>query len=96
MAYAASQPLAAVSVDGGATFAPVSFGVPGADLAVTALTADAGGFTAAVQSGAPGQQAVTAWTSAAGTSWTAWSTNYKSLPITSGWAAGWLVLARWP
>ena len=33
-------------------------------------TADSGGFTAAVQSGAPGQQAVTAWTSAAGTSWT--------------------------
>ena len=66
----AISPLAAVSADGGATFAPVSFGVPGTDLAVTALTADAGGFTAAVQSGAPGQQAVTAWTSAAGTSWT--------------------------
>jgi len=66
----AISPLAAVSADGGATFAPVSFGVPGADLAVTALTADAGGFTAAVQSGAPGQQAVTAWTSAAGTDWT--------------------------
>ena len=64
------SPLAAVSADGGAKFAPVSFGVPGTDLAVTALTADAGGFTAAVQSGAPGQQAVTAWTSAAGTSWT--------------------------
>ena len=65
----AISPLAAVSADGGATFAPVSFGVPGPDLAVTALTADAGGFTAAVQSGAPGQQAVRAWTSAAGTSW---------------------------
>jgi hypothetical protein len=64
------SPLAAVSADGGAKFAPVSFGVPGTDLAVTALTADAGGFTAAVQFGAPGQQAVTAWTSAAGTSWT--------------------------
>ncbi|MGP0027052.1 MAG: protein kinase domain-containing protein, partial [Streptosporangiaceae bacterium] len=66
----AISPLAAVSADGGATFAPISFGMPGTDLAVTALTADAGGFTAAVQSGAPGQQAVTAWTSAAGTSWT--------------------------
>ena len=67
---AAISPLAAVSADGGATFAPVSFGMPDPDLAVTALTADSGGFTAAVQSGAPGQQAVTAWTSAAGTSWT--------------------------
>jgi hypothetical protein len=66
----AISPLAAVSADGGATFAPVSFGVPETDLAVTAITADTGGFTAAVQSGAPGQQAVTAWTSAAGTSWT--------------------------
>jgi Protein kinase domain len=66
----AVSPLAAVSADGGARFAPVSFGVPGADLAVTAVTADAGGFAAAVQSGAPGRQAVTAWTSAVGTSWT--------------------------
>jgi hypothetical protein len=65
----AISPLAATSADGGATFAPVAFGVPGADLTVTALAADADGFTAAVQSGAPGQQAVTAWISAAGTSW---------------------------
>jgi hypothetical protein len=65
----AITPLAATSADGGATFAPVAFGVPGADLTVTALAADADGFTAAVQSGAPGQQAVTAWISAAGTSW---------------------------
>ena len=66
----AISPLAATSADGGATFAPVAFGVPGADLTVTALAADADGFTAAVQSGAPGQQVVTVWTSAAGTSWT--------------------------
>lgn len=73
----AISPLTAVSTDGGATFGTPgtlggtgTFGTPGTDLAVTALTADAGGFTAAVQSGAPGQQAVTAWTSAAGTSWT--------------------------
>ena len=66
----ASSPLAVVSAGGGATFAPVSFAVPGADMAVTALTADADGFTAAVQSGPAGQQAVTAWTSGAGTSWT--------------------------
>ena len=66
----AISPLAATSADGVATFAPVSFGVPGADLAITALTADADGFAAAVQSGTPGQQAVTAWTSAAGTTWT--------------------------
>jgi hypothetical protein len=65
-----TTPLAEVSADGGATFKPASFGVPGPDLAVTALTADAAGFTAAVQSGAPGQQDVTIWTSAGGTSWT--------------------------
>ena len=65
----AISPLAVTSAGGGATFGPVPFGVPGADLAVTALAAVAGGFTAAIQSGAPGQQAVTAWTSAAGTNW---------------------------
>ena len=66
----ATSPLAAVSANGGATFTPVPFGVPGPDLATTALTADTSGFTAAIQSGTPGQQAVTAWTSATGTSWT--------------------------
>ena len=66
----ATSPLAVTSADGGMTFTPVPFGVPGADLAITALTADTSGSTAAVQSGTPGQQAVTAWTSTAGTSWT--------------------------
>src|SRR6202030_542359 len=65
----AVSPLAATSADGGATSAPASFGVPGTDLAVTALTGDADGFTA-VQSGTPGQQTVEAWTPTAGTSWT--------------------------
>ena len=65
-----TTPLAELSVDGGATWQQVPFGVPSPETAVTALTADAGGFTAAVQSGAPGQQDVTVWTSADGTSWT--------------------------
>ena len=64
-----TTPLAEVSAGGGATFEPTSFGVPGPDLAVTALTADVDAFTAAVQSGASGQQDVTIWTSADGTSW---------------------------
>jgi hypothetical protein len=44
----AVSPLAVVSrsrvSDGGATFAPVPFGMPGTDLAVTALSTHAGGF----------------------------------------------------
>ena len=61
-----TMPLAELSTDGGARFAPVSFGSSGPDPAVTALTAGPRGFTAAVQ--VPGQ--VTIWTSADGTSWT--------------------------
>jgi hypothetical protein len=67
---AGPEPIAELSVDGGATWIQVPFRAPGPDTAFTALTAGAGGFTAAAQFGEPGQQEVAVWTSATGTIWT--------------------------
>jgi hypothetical protein len=67
---AGPEPIAELSVDGGASWVQVPFRAPGPDTAFTALTAGAGGFTAAAQFGEPGQQEVAVWTSATGTIWT--------------------------
>jgi Protein kinase domain len=65
------QPLAERSDDGGRTWQPVPFTVPGPGASFTALTASGGGFTAAAQFGSSGgTMAAAVWTSASGASWT--------------------------
>jgi hypothetical protein len=73
-------PFAAVSADGGATWALTLLPAPraagtGANIALTALAAVGGGFTAAGTYGTPGSENVALWTlargAAPGTTWTA-------------------------
>jgi hypothetical protein len=74
------MPFAAVSADGGATWALTLLPAPraagtGANMALTALAAVGGGFTAAGTYGTPGSENVSLWTlaqgAAPGTAWTA-------------------------
>jgi serine/threonine protein kinase len=64
-------PLAEQTDDGGQTWHPVPFGVPGPGVSFTALTASAAGFTAAARFSSPGgTMSAAVWTSAEGKSWT--------------------------